>query len=192
MAGARELESNVIDAKVGQFYMVPCLRVPFKFCGTEWVPVLGPKHRDAELGADWDHFHIDWRFASDKMLRDCRGISGSPHGNVISNDAGRWNAPHKIIGAPVLKRRKCKRAMPEFPACQEPKWTALEVGQRERCDKLKDGHICPHRGIDLRPFARPDGTAVCPGHGLHWDLKTGLLLARHQKPNVLYTAPKCV
>lgn len=178
-----------IHAEIGRYYRVPCIFVPTGFCSAEptWVPVIGPKHADPELGADRDHWHVDWRFAPARMLRAATGVvSGSPHGKVISFDGehhehvdadGHW--VQKLTRPPVLRRMLCKRLMPDFPVRPRPAWAAMELAQRARCDRLKDGHICPHRGIDLRPFARPDGTAVCPGHGLHWDLKTGAMLPRH-------------
>jgi hypothetical protein len=176
----KPVNTSPIFGVVGAFYLVPCIFVPFGFYGIKWVPVIGTEHRDAELGADWDHWHVDWRFVPDKTLRQAESplVNNSPHGKVISNtsaDRGR----HELTRAPELKRRLCRRTMPEHPAKPRPAWAAMEEGQRSRCNKLKDGHICPHRGIDLRPFAKEDGTAICPGHGLHWNLRTGELLARH-------------
>jgi hypothetical protein len=72
---------------------------------------------------------------------------------------------------------ECKRVMPDFPARPRAIWASLEKAYAGCV--LKDGHICPHRGIDLRPFAKPDGTVICPGHGLRWDLNTGLQLQHH-------------
>lgn len=169
-----------IPGVVGVFYRVPCVLVPFGFYGLKWVPVIGPKHRDVELGADWDHWHVDWRFVPASVLRSAGSprLDWSPHGKVVSNDSP-FPGEHKLTGATELKRRLCKRQMPDFPARPRPAWAEMETAQRARCDRLKDGHICPHRGIDLRPFAKPDGTAICPGHGLHWNLRTGELLARH-------------
>lgn len=59
------------------------------------------------------------------------------------------------------------------------RWARLELAQAFICNRLKPGNVCPHRGIDLTPFARPDGTAICPGHGLRWNLATGELMPRH-------------
>ena len=175
-------------AEVGAFYLVPCLKLRRQFFGELWVPVIGPKHRDVELGVNWEHWHIDWRFASKRMFLGCsRGSTGQPHGSVISND-GPDDFKPSLTGTPELKRRKCRRLMPDFPVAPRPKWAAMEVAQRGRCDKLKDGHTCPHRGIDLRPFEQEDGTAICPGHGLRWDMRTGLLLARHETPNLISSA----
>jgi hypothetical protein len=170
----------VIEGKVGHFYQVPCLVIGEPFHGETVIPVIGLKHRDPDLRVLWEHYHIDWRFVSKRFLVDATTPKfGSPHGAVISKD-GPLDAPQGIQSTPVMKRRKCKRVMPEFPAYPNSKFVALERGQRARCDKLKDGHTCPHRGIDLRPFERDDGTAICPGHGLHWDLRTGALLRRHE------------
>lgn len=169
----------------GQFYMVPMLFVAPGVRsgyedGTGHVPVLGPKHQDIEhLNFVWEHFHIDWRFVSASGFRQACMFSGVPHAKVLTSDTTRF----KLEGTPVLKRRLCKRVMPEFPPAHEievsnpPKWVALE--DAHRCMRLKPGGICPHRGINLTPFARPDGTAVCPGHGLHWNLSTGELIPRH-------------
>ena len=169
----------MIDAKVGEFYKVPCLHMAVPFYGSHWVPVIGPKHKDEDLRFHWEHFHIDWRFASRRMLYGSMSPTlQSPHGTVISNNGPRFTG--EITGEPELKRRKCRRSMPDWPASPKTIFQDFEAMQRKRCDRLKDGHTCPHRGIDLRPFERPDGTAICPGHGLHWDLRTGLLLARHQ------------
>jgi hypothetical protein len=171
-------------AEVSSFYRVLCVHVWAKFYGEEWVPVIGSKHRDLELGVDREHWHIDWRFASEKMFVGCsRGIAGHPHGHVISND-NPDQFKQSLTGLPVVKRRKCHRVMPDFPVQPRQPWAAMEAAQRTRCDRLKDGHTCPHRGIDLRPFEHADGTAICPGHGLRWDMRTGLLLARHETPNV--------
>ena len=176
--GVRRLGAERAD--VGAFYRVPCLKVRALFFGALWVPVIGPKHRDPELVVDWEHWHIDWRFASERMFQGwSRGLTGQPHGCVISNDSPDDFKP-SLTGTPQLKRRKCRRPMPDFPVLSKAPWAAMEAAQRARCDRLKDGHTCPHRGIDLRPFAQADGTAVCPGHGLRWDLRTGLLLARHE------------
>jgi hypothetical protein len=185
--GVGRLESE--RAAIGAFYVVPCVRAPLGFYGLKWVPVIGPKHRDLELNVDWEHWHVDWRFVPESTFQHASrsSITGHPHGKVVSNDnPDRWGR-QQLTGAAELKRRMCRRAMPDFPARPRPIWAAMETAQRARCDKLKDGHTCPHRGIDLRPFAKDDGTAVCPGHGLRWDLRTGLLLARHEPPNAKLT-----
>jgi hypothetical protein len=177
-----------VACEVGRFYLVPCLFIPAEWSTAwmpddGWVPTIGPKHSDPDhLKFEVDHFHIDWRFIGDEQLRYASFWNGFPHGNVISSVEGR----NVIKSHPVLKRRKCRRDMPEFPVVgasmhieSRRKWQALEKAQFAGCNKLKPGNICPHRGIDLTPFRQPDGTAVCPGHGLRWNLDTGELMRRH-------------
>lgn len=177
---------------IGKMYFVPCLfiapdRRPWWMPKDGWVPTIGPKHSDAEhLEFPHEHYHIDWRFVGTVGFRLISAHKSAVHGSVITSDF----VPYRIDGKTELKRRMCKRAMPEFPARltrlykmadgrQDARWAALEQAQREACPKLKPGNICPHRGIDLTPFIKPDGTVICPGHGLMWDTKTGDLLKRH-------------
>lgn len=166
--------------EVGKFYRVPCLLVEGGFDGLDWVPVIGPKHADAELGVDFEHFHIDWRFVPERFFFHSNHVRGTPHGRIISTDLPWSSFRQGIFGSLVLKQMKCKRLMPVFPkAPAERLWSAMEISQQARCNKLKDGHTCPHRNIDLRPFEKADGTAICPGHGLRWNMRTGEMILRH-------------
>lgn len=167
-------------AIVGRYYMVPCLvsdsRTAPAANSRNLVPVIGPMHSDKEhLNFDLQHFHIDWRFVKNmESSMDLREWKNSPHGTVmLAQEHNGKNLP------PVPRLMKCFRAMPEFPVLRTWKWIGLELAQEHACNKLKPGNICPHRGIDLTPFAEPDGTAICPGHGLRWNLRTGELIPRH-------------
>jgi Rieske [2Fe-2S] domain len=180
---------QVIRADVGKFYMVPCIYVATPQKPSSWridnfIPIIGPKHEDGEaLNFPHQHYHIDWRFVPQAMFENCSDYIGKPHGHVVSNTHGN----HVVEGEPVLKLRKCRREMPDFPAAPIGRssgttrsWAGLEVVQTFVCNKLKPGNICPHRGIDLTPFVKPDGTVICPGHGLRWDTNTGDLLPHHR------------
>lgn len=170
-------------AVIGTYYAVPCMFVEPGRCrlasfipSSGWLPVLGPQHEDAEhLNFPHQHYHIDWRFVPERNFARSSSRWSSRSAMVLTSTSERL----KLHGSPVLKRRKCLREMPTFPESPGPRWAALERAQFERCSKLKPGNICPHRGIDLTPFAMADGTAICPGHGLRWNLKTGDLMARH-------------
>lgn len=181
-----------VACEVGRYYMVPCM-LTTKAAGAwwalpgGWVPVVGPKHRDAEhLDVDFEHYHVDWRFIHTKKFQfACDRRGGTPHSTVLSSTHGQYNV---IEGSPVLRKLRCLREMPEFPEVRTMpmnvvrrgtnRWAHMERAQAFVCNKLKPGNICPHRGIDLTPFARPDGTAICPGHGLRWNLNTGELMPR--------------
>jgi hypothetical protein len=174
---------------VGRFYLVPHIHVEplWRTSWTPrdgWVPTVGPKHRDVEhLQFAYEHYHIDWRFVDDYVFERASAWHGVPHAKVITATVGR----DCVDGAIVLKRRKCRRPMPDFPPlpvgnryCSRPedsRWSDLESAHAG-C-RLKAGNICPHRGIDLTPFIKADGTAICPGHGLRWDTHTGRLLPHH-------------
>lgn len=184
--------SPSIAAEVGRFYMVPCIFINPQhrqhwMPADGWVATLGTKHTDPELASEHVHYHVDWRFCSEQKYDLACGIHVRPHGRVITSSDG-WYT----VGSTVLKRRKCHRAMTDFPSqakpltrgyeggvCTKPltRWAQLE--RTHACTKLKPGNICPHRGIDLTPFVKPDGTVICPGHGLRWDTKTGELLPHH-------------
>lgn len=169
--------------KPGDRYLVRCLFVQ-RDCRVGWIPrdgwmpVIGPKHTDAEhLEFPFEHFHIDWRFVVERQLER---VYGAPHSQVITSATGLFD----VSGPVELKVRTCRRVMPTFPAPPRRytatwrRWQHLERAQAFTCNKLKPGGICPHRGIDLTPFAQPDGTAICPGHGLRWNLATGELMPR--------------
>lgn len=191
------LLSSVPRPVVGEFYLVPCIKVEPRaktswMDRNGWVPVLGPKHRDAEhLEFDVEHIHVDWRFIGSEGYRRALAIRISALGTVLSNDGAQpWE--HCVRRQPELRRIKCKREMPTFPdssvlgtagtatSATPPRvrWARLERAQAVVCNKLKPGNICPHRGIALDQFALPDGTAICPGHGLRWNLATGELMPR--------------
>jgi hypothetical protein len=170
---------------IGRFYWVAHLYVapPRRTAWIPhdgWVPVIGPKHNDAEfLQFPYEHYHVDWRFLPSAQWR-LMSKWIPVHRHVVTGDA----EPNTIIGEPQLRKRRYQRAMPEFPEAKTfapypRRLQALEIAQAFRCNKLLPGNICPHRGIALDEFARADGTAICPGHGLLWDLRTGALLPRH-------------
>lgn len=185
--------------EIGKFYMVPCIKVDFD-CRSiwmdvnGWVPVLGPKHADGEyLKFEFEHWHIDWRFVGWKAFSYATDNGRkSPLSRVLTSDTTGPHGLKELTRSPVLRRIKCKRAMPEFPVVSQVvdamydshgrRWHHLERAQAITCNRLKPGNICPHRGIDLTPFIRPDGTVTCPGHGLRWNTATGELLPFQESP----------
>lgn len=173
-----------IMAEIGKYYKVPCPHIPQSYCGSTWVPVLGPKHSDLEINFTQQHFHIDWRFATERLIFGRQ----FPHAQVITCNGEVGNFAMEIYGEPVLKRRKCRRGMPDFPSietCAKQRarnfFVQFENAKIAECAKLIDGHTCPHKGIDLRPFEKPDGTAICPGHGLKFNMRTGEIMPHHTR-----------
>lgn len=175
---------------IGKRYKVPCL---FVSAGARtrwmprggWVPVLGNKHDDKDLGVEFLHWHIDWRFIAPMQMQEamlCGAYTGPSArryvlGRVITRTQVASHAPEQELdGEPELRIRTCYQVMPDFPQASNKLWHAFE--ESYACRKLRNG-ICPHRGIPLKQFEKEDGTAICPGHGLRWNLKTGVLIPHH-------------
>lgn len=152
-------------AEVGKFYMVPCIKVALDartiwMDVNGWVPVLGPKHTDAEhLEFQFEHWHIDWRFVGHKPYRALLDGKVAPHGTVLTNDG--WNRLERnLTRAPELRRIKCKREMPDFPEVRKVVvpdiWTANQSGVKCR----------PHRGLQAGSvglMTNPNNTPGVPG-----------------------------
>ena len=63
-----------VTPREGRWYRVPCVRA---FYGSDqylqWWPVIGPGHSDREiLNFPTEHFHVDYRFLSNRKLRVLR------------------------------------------------------------------------------------------------------------------------
>lgn len=181
----QNIEDLTEPPTVGKFYMVPCVHVRETARGLSlgqpsgWLPVMGPKHGDAEVVEfPWRHWHYDFRFFTDRALRV---LWGNPFSNVLRTETQpRQGTPEPLPGissAPTNRRMKCRRAMPEYPADKvETLW--LPELRKEFADKRVKCGNCPHRGLPLSSLPREPGTSIvtCPGHGLRWDLTTGSLV----------------
>lgn len=163
---------------VGQMYRVPCVRVSkHHWLGSGWVPVIGPEHEDAEIvNFPYQHFHIDWRFVSDRGFRAAGGDGLIPS-RVLGIPVMREDTHSRAVieEGPMPMLRKCRRAMPAYP--RRPALTAwLHELEAKFANCKMTGMVCPHRGLPL-VGAQTDGDVVtCPGHGLRWNFKTGDLV----------------
>jgi hypothetical protein len=72
------------------------------------------------------------------------------------------------------RRLRCKREMPDFP---ESAFWIPQLEKKFKGTKL-NCLICPHRGISLETAQRHGDLAICPGHGLQWNLRTGEMVPR--------------
>lgn len=161
---------------IGKFYAVPCVlnrlaRDRWNFINLTWVPILGPLHEDAEIVKfDPEHWHIDWRFVPERIIQqrlakkfqppDARSLVGLPI-NLTNTSS-----------PPTLRRLKCRRHLPEFP-CVKVQW--LQELEAAFANRRMENMICPHKGMPLHDCPVVDGAAVCMGHGLRWNIKTGRL-----------------
>jgi hypothetical protein len=159
-----------VEYEVGRFYRVPSVRVLAWRGFTGWLPVIGPKHEDAEVvNFPWPHFHMDWRFAPERVFgwyQDIRGPS-YVYGAVIQ--CPDRHGLKVVAEGPTPKLMKCKRASPPYPA--DVPWIAA-LTKQFACAKLIKG-ACPHRGIPVSAMIRNGDVLTCPGHGLRWSAITG-------------------
>lgn len=163
---------------VGKYYLVPTVYVPRLPRSLRTVPVIGPPHEDAEfINFPHRHLHPDRRFVSSSWMNYYRARGG------LEAKEGHWSVVYSFkvneldtgIREGDRMRMQCKRLVGSF-RLDAPWLTKLENAYR--LEKLRDGHICPHRGISCRGVIAENGGVVCPGHGLKWNLETGSLVPR--------------
>lgn len=171
---------NIEDVKevvVGKYYLVPHVCVSPHVEVLRAVPVIGPPHEDAEfIGFPDRHYHPDRRFVSDRWL-DYYGTGPygrSAHwGIVYSFQINGRDTEMFEIG---LKRVKLRRVVETFR--KDAPWLQ-KLEKAYASDRLRDGMICPHRGISCRGVKVNDQKCVvCPGHGLQFNVETGRLVSR--------------
>lgn len=169
---------NIEDVKevvIGRYYRVPTVIVPGLPPRLAVVPVIGPSHEDADIiGFPHRHYHPDRRFVSDAWLDQYNHLHAvAGHWSVVysffinERDTGMIEGPRK--------RMVCKRLVASFR--KDAPWLA-KLEKAYCSDKLRDGHICPHRGISCAGVKAESDGVVCPGHGLKFSLTTGRLVSR--------------
>lgn len=169
---------------IGRTYLVPCVQGSSQFVRNPWFPVLGTAHEDREIiGFPDVHFHYDFRFISEYQANLL--MTGSNRSHLLGTLEMSALIPALMNAVflakegptPVLKPKKCVRALSVFPSTVPEKSGGQgkpiafiqkleEAYQSARVDCGK----CPHRGMDLRGVpADAEGRKVCPLHGLRWD-----------------------
>lgn len=160
---------------VGRFYLVPVIR-SFVYTGRldDW-PVIGALHSDADFFNFKDvHYHVDARFLTKAQHSYLTSGWGDPDCYTIEHIVGSKPLAHNYIsmpkGRPPLVRRKCQRVTYGHAFGHRKEVVALCKHFAGRLDAiaLADGRkLCPHRRADLTQFpVEPDGTVLCPLHGL--------------------------
>lgn len=182
------IRETVMDYEIGKMYWVPTVATAIH---REPIAVMGPLHEDAQdVGFDPYHYHADPRFISERnLLRHlgwtlapsyAQGTLNKPVSIRPEHAPDSWGERDRewwplIDHKPVLRLRKCHRTMPTFLWWWAPWLQGLEA-RHKGCTLNLDDPICPHRGIPLSGVPRleddPD-VAVCPGHGLLWNMRTG-------------------
>lgn len=183
--GGKRLQ-NIEDADeviVGRYYLVPTVCVNPRVAVLRCVPITGPLHEDAEfINFPARHYHPDRRFVSQSWF--------DYYGTGFTGMAGHWSAVYSFKIPTLLsseerdtgmfetgrKRMQCKRIVEPFR--KDAPWL-MKLEKAYAGEKLREGMICPHRGISCRGVKVDEkGCVVCPGHGLQFRVADGNLVSR--------------
>jgi hypothetical protein len=136
--------------EVGKYYLVPCLRAsstPPNFARKgEWIPVLLPKHDDAEIiGLSARHWHLDFRFLADRQYMEA-GMGSILYDQITEASESLPKLPF-YEGQILYRSMKWMREMPFCYPRHLARWyPKLEAAYANaRLSKFR----CPHKGIDL-------------------------------------------
>jgi hypothetical protein len=178
---------DVERPQIGKYYLVPCIWDRWLGASERWIPVIGDWHNDPEIGAAFYHFHFDLRFFSVNMMTvesQAETLMARVQRSPVPFETG---SEEERRGAPSInfRNKRMMREMPDFPACSpqsKPGGKANLLRKLEylyRDVVLKDCLTCPHRGMNLKNLPRKeDGTVICNGHGLKWNLQTRRMVER--------------
>lgn len=173
------IPNEVIDPQVGTSYRVQCAKIQYHRDGKiRYVPVIGPVHRDPQLGqaAARPHIHIDGRF-TDGFGIDSDGLSNMP----IWTEPESAYATYNFLGV-HHRIKKCIRTVAglylsqglisdvnRIKLTEHPygKWYATMIG------KSCKGKKCPHFGTTM---IEREGYMVCPMHNLIGDIEKEIIV----------------
>lgn len=168
-----ELIEITKDPKIGETYLVRSVTIKKEVkseLGDVYIPVFSESHSDGKYGRGNEHFHVDWRFASEWLIEKKRkDFETVFHSDVINRE---YFTPidKEWVLEDIYTEMKYLRDFPEFPKAS---FRLLE-------DKMKDAimkyMICPHHGTNLISCRPIDGVVTCPQHGLKWNINTGKLV----------------
>lgn len=175
---------------VGEQYSVLCVRTQgLKWIAEgKWLPIIGPLHADVEfLNFAVEHYHIDFRFVDPTSFANVSHQYANE--GQVSQLLGLVIGKEQIIEGPTEQIVTCHRPMPVYPIRSRngevlPYFCALEDAF---ADWVIDPAvpICPHRGLPLDGLVDENGVAICSGHGLAWNMKTGKCVRRFSSANAL-------
>lgn len=154
---------------IGRYYLVDTV---FNSVWHARIPIFGPLHEDAEfLDFPSPHWHIDWRFVSRAFW------SMQVARRVEQNERFVYGVVTSMSNGDDVRtsRLRMKREWPEYPPTEQIPWqNKLEKAFATRI--LPACRTCPHKGMSLVHVMPARGIITCPGHGLRWAEKTGVMV----------------
>lgn len=176
--------------EVGKHYMVPCIKIDeiesargkYKSLNCmAWVPVWPIDHDDRDIGFPEQHYHVDWRFVSNKDIRCIvKALYGlkcpdGPIEDMLQEIILLVIVIKDVIEGPEEWPQCCYRTRLTWPYHHRaPEKLEIKLkGAKLKCNR------CPHWGFDLSTVP-PDenGIIQCPGHGLCFRADTGDIVPR--------------
>jgi hypothetical protein len=161
---------NYENPQIGDLFMVRTVR--FARNGRIFIwPVVDHIHTDEGYGQPNPHYHIDWRFMSQKIINEQRAWFALGLNPEIETE----------YFVPIMKDELIEEFYMEweylrdhcFPKTQT--FSALRDLMLQKGAKMKRMR-CPHHGTNLLSCKPVDGVVTCPQHGLKWNIKTGVLV----------------
>jgi hypothetical protein len=165
---------------VGKSYNVLCAQLRTYGKNYMYVPVIGIEHKDVQFSVNWDHVHVDGRFALDNHLLCI--VDGKT--NTIIDVSNSRNVRFPYVKY-VVKKMKCLRLetgiippnpnytnhLGERQGLKYWEWYGSMVGKSCR------GKRCPHLGTKMLEC---NGVLVCPLHNLEGDIKTEKIITKKE------------
>jgi hypothetical protein len=150
--------TTVETVKRGKYYSVPCVQVPVSlptlvggFRSGDWIPIIGSLHSDAEIGADYQHFHYDRRFCKERIPAQSVLAFGMPGKKLL------WPNADTVIR---WKWRKCYRAFDNAVADVGPSRRIKTLEDLYQKCRLQPTNLCPHRSVPLKKWNKASGQLV--------------------------------
>lgn len=142
--------------------MVYCAEM-VSYCGTEtiYVPIINILHSDPQFGVSIKHYHIDGRFATQRINQEYNIVDGKTNFIIHAENTANYKGNFVKV---VLKPKVCKRLstgiLPPITVRSKKYWEWYD----QMMDKEVKGDKCPHHGTLMLDRGNK---LVCPLHGLH-------------------------
>lgn len=164
---------NYDNPQIGDFFMVRTVEFSRNNYVFEW-PVFSESHTDEGV-QDSEHYHIDWRFMEEKVIKELRDgykkLYPGGWGNVVETENY----------SPIMKYEMIKETFKSWKYLRDfvfPNDYEFWVIRKKMLDcgaKMKKMK-CPHHGTSLVSCKPVNGVVTCPQHGLKWNTLTGELI----------------
>jgi hypothetical protein len=161
------MKNQLDEVSIGEVALVLCVKsrmytsVNRSYQIFSALPILPYEpHSDAKIiGFPDPHLHYDYRFWSDKLVKD---VFSDWMYETCDDWPSRIQRAEDVIGEPFLKKMVCVRLMPFLPSS----YNFIPDLEEAYKDYVLVNDICPHQGYKTFPSLLDGCHRICPGHGL--------------------------